>query len=211
MERVKNEKGSLIVEASIVFPVMFLVIFFLIFLGNVYYQRSRAQAIMTEATIKYAACYSNPMLDYYIQNGSLPACNNANDFKPYRYIFPSDIASDIKADIEGSITQMGEGLFSDMDARSLDVSVDYNCYGIYASAKVEMSYKIQIPIKMLGQDTPYEISIDEYMEISAMEGSEMVRNISMVMDILERHGFNGFEEFINDTEDGLGRVTNFIN
>ena len=39
-KRMKDERGSLIVEATIVFPVTFLVVIFLLFVGNLYYQRS---------------------------------------------------------------------------------------------------------------------------------------------------------------------------
>ena len=84
-ESFKKEKGSLIVEATIVFPVMFLIVIFLIFLGNIYYQRSRAQAVFTNAVIEYAARESNPMLKQYMDSGSLGAVSTGNDFKPYRY------------------------------------------------------------------------------------------------------------------------------
>lgn len=51
-KRMKDERGSLIVEATIVFPVTFLVVIFLLFVGNLYYQRSKAQAVFTESVIE---------------------------------------------------------------------------------------------------------------------------------------------------------------
>ena len=76
----KDERGSLIVEASIVFPVTFLVVIFLLFVGNMYYQRSKAQAIFTESVIGYAAEESNPMLAYYKNNGAMVTLSSDNDF-----------------------------------------------------------------------------------------------------------------------------------
>lgn len=39
MKRLLDERGALIVEASIVFPTMFLAIFFMLFVGNAYTQK----------------------------------------------------------------------------------------------------------------------------------------------------------------------------
>ncbi len=190
--KIKNEKGSLILEATIVFPVTFLVIFILLFLGNIYYQRSKAQAIMTRAAIEAAAKYSNPMVEEYLSSGSIPECKPENHFRPYRYISISDfigkseMAEAITEEIKNDVQNMGSGLFSGMEVNdNINVVVDYDNYGIYAMSQVSMTYSITMPIKMLGQTEPYKIDIEEYIEISAMEGSEMVRNVTMVMDIGE--------------------------
>lgn len=207
----KSEKGSLVIEATVVFPVTFLVLFFLLFLGNMYYQRSLAQSIMTREAIKAAAAYSNPMVDTYISTGAIPACNDQNDFRPYRYIFPSSIAEDIKGNIEDSINNMGTGLFSGMGAQTPVAEVEFNSYGVYATAKVDMTYKITMPIKLLGQDNPFTIRFDEYIEISAMEGSEMVRNVTMVIDIMETFGASiDIQEYVNSNPT-LEKFFTFIN
>ena len=45
----KNEKGALIMESTLVFPVMFFVLFFLIYMGNMMYLRSRVDSIVSSA------------------------------------------------------------------------------------------------------------------------------------------------------------------
>ena len=100
-KRMKDERGSLIVEATIVFPVTFLVVIFLLFVGNLYYQRSKAQAVFTESVIEYAAKESNPMLAKYIDDGAVVSLSSGNDFKPYRYLnFWGDTGT---AKVEGEI------------------------------------------------------------------------------------------------------------
>ena len=37
----KDDRGALVVEATIVFPVCLLIIMLLLYLGNVYYQKAR--------------------------------------------------------------------------------------------------------------------------------------------------------------------------
>ena len=41
----KNEKGATIVEASVVFPIVFIIIIIMLILGNAYYQKCRVEAI----------------------------------------------------------------------------------------------------------------------------------------------------------------------
>lgn len=184
---IDRERGSLVVEATIVFPVMFLIIIFLIFLGNVYYQRSRAQGVFTVATIEYAAKESNPMLKAYLDDGGFGSVGMSNDFKPYRYLNFSNRSDQIGADTESKLSGMGGGLFSGMEMKNPHVTIDYKTYAIYAKVEAEMTYSITMPVKLLGQEEPITIDFEEYIEVPAMEGSEMVRNVNMVRDILMRH------------------------
>lgn len=183
----KDERGSLIVEASIVFPVTFLVVIFLLFVGNMYYQRSKAQAIFTESVIGYAAEESNPMLAYYKNNGAMVTLSSDNDFKPYRYLNFWGDTGDIEGKVEKKLKNMGTGLFSGMNVKSQKVHVEYKTYGVYAKVEAEMSYSITMPVKLLGQSEPSKVKFNEYIEIPAMEGSEMVRNVNMVKNIIERN------------------------
>mgnify|MGYP000202929291 CR=1 FL=1 len=58
----KAESGMVIVEASIVFPVMFLVIFVLIFLGNAYYEKSCIERYVTQTALEAAAERRKPAI-----------------------------------------------------------------------------------------------------------------------------------------------------
>ena len=61
---IKEEKAvATIVEATVVFPIMFLVIIFMLFMGNAYYQMSRIDAIVAECAMEGAAACTDPF--YY--------------------------------------------------------------------------------------------------------------------------------------------------
>ena len=60
-QKLKSENGAvMIVEASFVFPIMFYVIFFLIFFGNMYVIKSAVSRYTSTAAIRGAEYYSNP-------------------------------------------------------------------------------------------------------------------------------------------------------
>ena len=52
----ENDRGALVVEATIVFPICLLIIILLLYLGNVYYQKSRIEAIVVEAVLDGQDC-----------------------------------------------------------------------------------------------------------------------------------------------------------
>ena len=82
---------------------------------------------------------------------------------------------------------MGGGLFSSMEYENPSVSVKYKTYGIYAKAEAEMTYSITMPVKLLGQSEATKGDFEEYIEVPAMEGAEMVRNVNMIRDLVDRH------------------------
>lgn len=65
----RDDRGALIVEATIVFPVCLIVILMLLYLGNVYYQKSRIEAIVVEAALDGAAYCADPLLRAIETNG----------------------------------------------------------------------------------------------------------------------------------------------
>ena len=82
---------------------------------------------------------------------------------------------------------MGGGFFSSMEYENPSVSVKYKTYGIYAKAEAEMTYSITMPVKLLGQSEATKVDFEEYIEVPAMEGAEMVRNVNMIRDLVDRH------------------------
>ena len=102
MKRLLDERGALIVEASIVFPTMFLAIFFMLFVGNAYTQKCKVEDIVVSAVLEGAAKCADPMLDD-IESGSIPDFNSVS-LKPYRYLTGS--LRDTEGDIAVSYTHL---------------------------------------------------------------------------------------------------------
>ena len=106
----KKERGALIVEASIVFPVMFLVIFFMIYAGNAYLQKCRIESIISQSAIDGAAYCADPQLEQ-IENGKIPSVDSIEVY-PYRF-FSSTGVGDVEAKIEKMIDTRVKQLSSD--------------------------------------------------------------------------------------------------
>ena len=54
------------------FPIMFFVLLFLIYMGNMFYMRSQVDAIVAKAAVKAAAYQADPQLKTIMEQGSVP-------------------------------------------------------------------------------------------------------------------------------------------
>lgn len=91
----KSESGMVIVEATIVFPVMFLVIFLMLFAGNAYLQKCRIESLVNSYALEAAAYCADPMVENAI-SGTFPSVSELHVY-PYRYFDPNGVG-DIEAD-----------------------------------------------------------------------------------------------------------------
>ncbi len=95
-----RESGSVIIEASFIFPIAFFVLAILIYMGNAYYIRSRVDRIVVEYAVMGAKYCADPMLQYIEEYGSVPTLGSDNEvIEPYGFIFDSN------SDLEDEITE----------------------------------------------------------------------------------------------------------
>ena len=186
----KNERGALVVEASIVFPVMFLVIIFMLFMGNAYLQKSRIEAIASKNALAGAAYCADPQLEQ-ISNGGAGALKG--DSYPYRFVtsgFGNSTASAIKKKILNDIKGLNTGLFSAMKpvVKDKDVIVKYTNSFLYATFSVDITYKVMIPVRMLGESEYPYLTMTSHMQVPVSDTTEMIRNVDMIWDYMERTG-----------------------
>lgn len=185
----KKEAGSLIVEASIVFPVMFLVIFFMIYAGNAFLQKSRVESIVNACAIDGSAYCADPQLKL-VEANSLPTVKNVEIY-PYRF-FSSNAVGDVGGQIEGMIRSrisgMSSGLFSGMKPRDVTVQTSYVNGIIYATFQANVSYKIEIPIRLLGEKENISVKVTTHVEMPVSNSAEFMRNVDMVGDYMDRYG-----------------------
>ena len=186
MDRGKKEKGAVIIEASIVFPVMFLVIFFMIFAGNAYYQKCRVNAIVNELTIYGAAHCADPMLGC-IESNQIPSTGDVKIY-PYRFLIGGmkDIESSIEDSINEKVENLHYGLFAGMKPKNVKITPDFSNKFIYSDFSTEIEYKITIPIKLLGIPDYLAMHVVSRVDIPVPDTVEFVRNTDMAEDIVER-------------------------
>ncbi len=190
MEKIKeNEKGMVIVEATIVFPVMFLVIFLMIFTGNAYLQKCRVDSYVNQLAIEGAAYCADPLVENVI-GGSIPSVDKLNVY-PYRYFDPDgagDIEQDMKIKAEKKINTMSTGLFSGMTPKNQTVNVEFHNGFIYSTFSVDVEYKIIMPVRLLGATENISMSLSSHADMPVSDTTEFIRNIDLVEDYMERTG-----------------------
>lgn len=192
----RDDRGALIVEATIVFPVCLIVILMLLYLGNVYYQKSRIEAIVVEAALDGAAYCADPLLRAIesSEGHQVPALGTV-DYEPYRYLGGllggmNPIAESVSTLITSRIGGMNTGLFSGMKPTGYqnNLQVEYKSSFIASSISVDLEYKIELPIRLLGDRENLSMKFQTHTEVSVGDTPEFIRNVNMVDDILEVTG-----------------------
>ncbi len=187
--KIKIEHGAVqIVEAAFVFPVMFIILFFLIYMGNAYYVRAQVEAIVVEKTIEGANYCTDPLLQTIKNEGVIPKLSDL-DLDPYRYFSGMDgVEEKISREVEGAIEGSSVSLFRNMEpvvkTRRADIS-KYNNYVLYATFSVEVKCEVEFPIKFLGRSTPSLLVITSRSEVAVNDTAEFIRNTDMVIDYFE--------------------------
>lgn len=199
---IQSENGSVtIVESAYVFPIMFFVIFFLIYFGNMYYVKSAVDSITSRAAIKGAQYYANPWVETVHEgkkDSSVP--NKNSDVKPYRQ-FTSDktIQEQIQSETLKKVKDFGGGGFAGMQAKNISCKAVYKNYFLYATFSVEVTYKISFPIRFIGSSEPIVIDFSAYNTATVTDNSEFIRNTDMAIDYIERSVlFNKIKEKVSD-------------
>lgn len=169
------------------FPTMFLAIFFMLFVGNAYTQKCKVEDIVVSAVLDGAAKCADPMLDD-IESGSIPDFNSVS-LKPYRYLTGSlrDTEGDIESEINKNVGKIGTGFFTGMKP---SISIDrlkFESKVIYSKVNVDVSYKIKMPIRLLGQDEFTNISYATHTDVPVSDVPEFIRTVDFAEDLVQRY------------------------
>ena len=207
-----NENGAvMIVEASFVFPIMFFVLFFLIYFGNMYVVKSAISRYTSACAIKGAEYYSNPWVKEVTEDyagNDVPTKNE--DVKPYRHIFSSkQIQNDMKTELENEIKGYGGGFFTNMDPTDISCETEYKNYILYSTFTAGTCYKLTFPIKFIGENDALSIDFSSYETVTITDGSEFVRNTDMAVDYLQRSKI--VNEVMSKLNEGFQKVKGIFN
>lgn len=203
----KNDRGMVIVEATFVFPIMFFILFFLIYMGNGYYQKAKIDNYVTLYALQGAADCADPLLDDIRSAGSVPT--NNSDIQPYRYFIGgmNSVENTIKTELKKKIT--GSGFFAGMDAKIKTCEVQYTNQILYSTFSVEVSYVVEFPIKFLGDDKIQLLKLNSRAEVPVTDVSDFIRNTDMAIDYLEssevvQDGLTNIKNAISKVKEFLG-------
>lgn len=209
----KHEDGVLIVEATYVFPIIILVVFLMIYVGNAYLQKCKVEAIVTQEIVKGAAYCGDPVTESIESGDGIPGYGSI-DIKPYRFLLGGldgmdGLVGTIEDNIESKIEGMAGGLFKNMEVEDVDVNVSFNNAFLYSTLSADVTYQITLPIRMLGQEQPTIMKFEERVDIPVSDSVELIRNIDMIEDYLQRwEAYNNavekFGEIVDPIKEKLG-------
>ena len=98
---------------------------------------------------------------------------------------------DVAGDLESAIKKMGNGLFKGMKPKNVDVNAKYSNGIIYSTLSIDVDYKIELPIRMIGQKENYSLDMSTRIELPVSDVPEMIRTVDMVEDYMEQTGVSG--------------------
>lgn len=212
LDKVKKEKGLVIIEATIVFPVMFFVLFFIIYIGNAYFQIAQVDDCVSRAALKGAQCIANPQQYETVDEGMIPL--KVNNAEPYRYIIGelpggsiNEIERKIENDLIKEINESTLSFFIKMNPKvtgSTDKIAEFNNYFLYSTFKVGVKYEVRFPIRFFGAAEPTILRLQSHAEVAVSDTPEFVRNVDMVADMLYDTDLG------NNIADTFTKVNNFI-
>lgn len=192
MKKILNDNsGVVIVEASIVFPIMLFVILMMLYMGNIYYQQAKLNSVVDIAAIKGASYCADPMLDVIEKAGSVPKTNN--DVQPYRYLFGvSDVESKMQKYVEDQYKNAGDGFFGSMAPIPSTIICDatFNNSVIMYSFTVEATYDIKVPLRFMGTEAPTIVSLSAKATAPVNDNGEFINNLDMALDYYESSGLS---------------------
>ncbi len=183
-----EERGALIVEATIVFPIMFFIILFLIYFGNVFYLRSQVDAIVVESAIKAASYCVDPLMAK-VEGGTVPT--TMEDVQPYHSIFGSAQTDSVREELVNKLNRIGTGYFAGMNLKNIVVDqFKYNRGLVTSTFSVDVSYRIQFPIRFMGSDRPTVLKIHSQTTVPVTDTPEFIQNVDMAMDFFDSSGMS---------------------
>lgn len=208
--KIKNEYGAVqIVEATFIFPIMFIILFFLIYMGNAFFIKAQVEGMVETRAIQGAGYCADPMLQTIKDNnGTVPSLKNIKT-EPYRYIFggmdsiENKIASEVQNDMEGNAVSFFKNMKPSLKMPKSDIA-KFNNYVVYSTFSVEVKYELKFPIKLLGADSPTVMTINSRAEVPVNDTAEFIRNTDMVVDLLYRTKIG------RSISDIFGKINDFI-
>jgi hypothetical protein len=205
MDKRTKEQGSLIIEATFVFPVMFFVLLFLIYMGNMFYMRSRVDAVVGNAAIEGAAMRADPLLYDMESAGTLTMPSKISSIKPY-YIFSdhNQVKNKIEDDVRTKLSKLGDGFFAGMGVSQVDVKATYHYSLIDPSYTVDATYSIKFPLKFLMDDDPVILTMESSYTVPVTNTPELIQTVDMIQDYSDNTGLT------KKISEGIDKIKSFM-
>lgn len=184
--RIYCEKGSMVVEASFIMPIVIVCVFILIYIGLLLYQKAYIQTIADKTAERGAAFWNNGAKNMEI--GAVTV-DNLDKAGLYRNLGFLDTNKDIKLDSIKKFALQRLGQFNVLDKLDVNgmnaVNVELNDYYLYKKLSVTIKEIYKIPVgkllKIFGGGDSY--TIEGKAEVIINEPVELIRNSDFIIDV----------------------------
>ena len=181
-----HEKGSMVVEASFIMPIVIVCIFVLIYMGLLLYQKAYIQAIADKTSERGAVLWNNAAKNMEI--GAVKK-NNLDKSGLYRDLGFLDSNKNIKLESIKKFAEQRLGRFNILGKTGSNdiniVKVELKDYFLYKKIVVTIRETYKIPIgsllKIFGGGDRYTIEVKSEAIID--QPAELIRNSDFLIDI----------------------------
>ena len=163
--------------------------------GKLLNGRLDGNIVLTYA-IKGAQYVADPSLYDMDHGGNVPSDVNGLDIEPYRYIVGSHgngaIANIERKLSEQVVNEINNGsLIFFSNAKTNVIGSDnekvatFKNYIVYSTFVVQVNYEVKFPFRFLGADNPTIVKLSSRAEVAVNDAPEFIRNVDMVVDLLD--------------------------
>lgn len=209
-KKIRSDSGMLVVEATFVYPIMFFVIIFLIYIGNFFYQKARIDNVVQLEAIRCAAQYADPVQKAITENDNkIPSSGSIDQsIQPYRYVLGKRHQYDSDSIVRIKDALGDSGFFIGMKPSNISVESRFNNYILYQTYEVTATYDISFPIKFIFSDVKLTLSFSSHAEVAATDPTEVIRNTDMVIDYAMRS--EKVVQFTTQLKDMMSKAAEFV-
>ncbi|NKX92251.1 hypothetical protein HF995_03015 [Sanguibacter hominis ATCC BAA-789] len=180
-------------EAAFIYPVVFAVLALLLYVGDMFYQRSWIEAAVMRYSIEGAAEVANSSLaNVSVDNGSGAGSLDVGGIEnnPYRFLFNGGADSDVAASAAANEAALkaevadGRASFFGLAPNLRALGVDYRSSLVYGDYVVSADYGFQLPVASFIVPSG-RIGLDFASESTSNVTSmgEFVRNVEILDDL----------------------------
>ena len=184
-ENEKRRKRS--VDTGSYDPVMFFILLFLIYTGNMFYIRSQVDSIASRGAIQAAAYVADPMLEEVKESGSVP--RSINNVQPYHSLLGNDVGK-IQNKMNEELNGLGTGFFAGMGIQNHSVSLRFENHIFYSTVTADVDFQVKFPIRFFGSDQPVALKMHSRSVAPVTDTPEFIQNVDMAIDYADSTGLS---------------------
>ena len=196
-KKIKEEKAAIILESTIVLPLVFVVLFAMIFMGFILHEQSTIDGAAKRGSIYAARLISDPQYSKVIAG----AVSGASDpdavdlfkaeygfsslapIKPYRYFSNSkgEMESLVTAEVKRIIDKSNTGLHK-IDIDNIDYFQENKV--IYQKVAIEITSTYKLPNVFAAFNLPTEFELKTRSAMTVNDPDEFIRNADFAVDLV---------------------------